>query len=743
MKRSSALIGEEKPKRGWGLATRFVAASCGLLALGIAVFAALTVQDQARLRRAELELHARTLAGLVQRDLCDGLYELDVASLRASLASLRNHDLVKDCLLLDANGHVITDGSENNERRHEKLQLTDPSPTPLTFEEREDHLLVTQSLSLGGERLGTLQIELCLARLESELSALRRRAFGLGALFLILGFAATLVLVQRVIAPLTQVVAATNRIASGDFGTRLPTGIGGTLQPLTNAVNEMAERLHSTAVSKSHLNEVIDSMSDPLVVLSASGSIETCNRATGRLLDRDLKEIRGQALSLLFGNELPEVLVKTLRHSEDARDCDVELIAADGRRIPALFASSILHDDEGSPRGRVCVATEISTIKEAQREIEKARDAALDVAELKSQFLANTSHEIRTPMNGVIGMARVLLDTDLSPEQRDYVETIIGSGDALISIINEILDFSKLEAGKVELDEIPFDLPDLVDDIAELLSETAQSKAVTLIAEIGEGVPERALGDAGRLRQVLTNLLGNAIKFTDEGRVRFGVRKAGESLLFEVEDSGVGMKPEALEHIFYAFQQADGSTTRTHGGTGLGLSISQQLVELMGGHIEVSSTEGEGSCFWFSLEMKALDAEAPLEGSLSGISVALASADPDYAPLLRSYCEGFGLKREELSGTSTSADLAIADFDFEGPSIIAELRKRQPDLPIILLANRRDRAAAAAIPRSPRRCRGDETDSPQSAGPPHSRAFGTRGLRGRISLEGGAGRPKP
>ena len=245
-------------------------------------------------------------------------------------------------------------------------------------------------------------------------------------------------------------------------------------------------------------------------------------------------------------------------------------------------------------------------------ELAIARDAALEATRAKSAFLAAMSHEIRTPMNGLLGTAQLLAHTRLDPRQRDYVDIIEGSADSLLTVLNDILDFSKIEAGRFEIEHRPFSLRDTVDASAQLVAELADRKNIDLVVQMVAGVPDRVIGDGIRLRQILLNLIGNAIKFTEDGHVELSVRPARTGIVrFEVIDSGIGIRPELIDRLFQPFSQADDSISRRFGGTGLGLAICKRLVELMGGHIGVTSTLGQGSTFWFELPL-ALDDTAAI-----------------------------------------------------------------------------------------------------------------------------------
>jgi two-component system, sensor histidine kinase and response regulator len=387
---------------------------------------------------------------------------------------------------------------------------------------------------------------------------------------------------------------------------------------------------------------------------------------------------------------------KMLAGEIDTYEMEKRYIHKDGHPVSIQLNVSLVRNAAGQPEHFISQIQDITGRKRQERELATARDAALESARLKSEFLANMSHEIRTPTNGIIGMTVLLFDSPLNAEQREFVDTIRTCGDTLLTLINDILDFSKIEAGKMSFETIDFELRNAVEGVVELLAERAQSKRLELVSLVHQDVLTSLRGDPGRLRQVLINLVGNAIKFTEHGEVivRAVRHSEGEhdfTVRFTVQDTGIGISEENSRRLFEAFSQADGSTTRKYGGTGLGLAISKRLVELMGGEIGVDSTPGEGATFWFTARFEKQPrrqaAKAKKEFDLHGVHVLVVDDNNTNRRIVRLQLKSWGLSSDEAPSAEDALALLRRERDGGHPFTLALLDMQMPGIDGLQLAH--------------------------------------------------------
>jgi two-component system, sensor histidine kinase and response regulator len=356
---------------------------------------------------------------------------------------------------------------------------------------------------------------------------------------------------------------------------------------------------------------MINSIPDTVSYRDPDGVILACNEAFARTRGLQSEEIVGRNVSELFSPERASVVLARdaeVLASLEQSTYDERLACADGTEIYLEILRTPVRDPAGKPIGVLATGRNITERKRSEEEIRRAKEIAEEATRMKSDFLANMSHEIRTPMNAIIGLSHLVLKTELTPRQRDYIAKVQTSGQHLLGVINDILDFSKVEAGKLDLEHTEFELEKLLDNTSSLISEKSHAKGLELVFEVAPDVPPHLVGDSLRLGQILLNYANNAVKFTEKGEIVISVRASERTdkdvlLHFRVQDTGIGLTQEQMGRLFQSFTQADTSTTRKFGGTGLGLAISKKLAELMGGQVGVESEPGKGSTFWFSAKV--------------------------------------------------------------------------------------------------------------------------------------------
>ncbi|HVB87618.1 MAG TPA: response regulator [Candidatus Dormibacteraeota bacterium] len=641
--------------------TRIVLLTCGV---SILMACALLATYDIATFRGQLSNDLIQTAQTMAPNTTAGLSFGDSKAVREVLSSLKAQPQVVSAGVYNPDGSLFATYARpgpSNSNPHPPLPETDG--VHLTLRNME----VFEPIRLNGQRIGTIY-------LNSDLDPLYQRTRKFAEIVLLvscLSFVTAYFLASKLQRAISEPILELARVAFArsiqkDFSIRAAKRSNDEVGSLVDRFNEMLEQIETRemALQRAHdnlemrveertgelqkevkdrrqaekaleerttfLDSLIKNTPLGIVAIDEHDAVQMCNPAFEKLFRFRQKDICGLPLfGLLSGPELDgevhanrqRLVRKQITHLVTVRKrSDGTLVNVEAYSVPLL--------NEGKVTGAVVLYQDITERKRAEEALLRAKEAAEAANRAKSEFLANMSHEIRTPMNGIIGMTELALDTNLSNEQREYLGMVKASADSLLTLINDILDFSKIEAGKLEFERIDFAFQQSIAEIVKVLAMRAHQKGLELAWRVGPGIPERLKGDANRLRQILVNLVGNAVKFTASGEIVVDVEKQAEDssgmlLHFRVRDTGIGIPKEKQAMIFEAFTQADSSASRNYGGTGLGLAITTRLINLMGGRIWVESEPGAGSTFHFVIRFEFADENG---ADLSGISRELVKA---------------------------------------------------------------------------------------------------------------------
>ena len=694
--------------------------------------------------RSAMTSELSALADILGANTAASLAFNDRKSAQDMLAALRAERHIVAACLYDSRGTVFAE----YRREGTGPEFVMPPRHTNGAQFQKDSLTLYRSVSLGSEKTGDIAIVSDLGALQAEI----RRYAEISVVVILVSVLVTYLVCSRLLRLITEPLLHLAQIAGRvtekeDYALRaLPRG-DDEVGTLIGSFNRMLERIQErdaalkaakddleirvqarTEELQSEFNEriraeealseerkvlrtLIDNVPDFMYVKDVDCRFLVANLAVARQMGvQTAEELLGKNDFDFYPREIARTFyedeARVIRSGQAEFNREEAGLDADGNASQVMTTQVPLRDKNGRVTGLVGIGRDISHLKRVQEEMQKAREAAEAASQAKSEFLANMSHEIRTPLNGVMGMTDLALETELTPEQREYLETVKMSGDSLLTVINDILDFSKIEAGKIDLEALDFNVRDSLESSLKTLALRSDEKGLELLCEVAPEVPEVLRGDSSRLRQIVINLVGNAIKFTDTGEIAIKAQvesKEGADYvcLFTVEDTGIGIPEDKRELIFKAFSQADTSTTRKYGGTGLGLAISTRLVNMMGGRIWVESEVGRGSQFHFTVRLGAVDTREVKLGTvappelLRGVRVLVVDDNRTNRRILEGMLQRWQMQATSVDGGAAALaqlsaareagapfGLVLTDMhmpDMDGFALVEQIRQR-PEL---------------------------------------------------------------
>ncbi len=607
----------------------------------IAIFSAVTIPRQRDAIIQSLEFQARSVSASITQVCGNAIVSEEYDFIvEHSLEVIRNSPDILYIIVVRRSGFSLVHTAGNWEYREKpdpewSGETHDKTAWRILYSDLVQQEVFHHSLPIKYSELywGQLHIGLSLDHLNKEIHSMYKIMSILSLFCLGIGISGAYFFARRLTHPILSLVQTTRRIANGDLSARTKISTKDEIADLGKSFNKMTERLQKTTFSRNYVTGIIDNMNDMLIVAAPDGTIQMVNRAASKLLNYSEDELLNQPIGIVFGEKNAshgQIWLDDLIQKGSIRNLEKSCLSKEGRNIPVLVSGSVMRNEQGRVQGIICVVLDISDRKRAESELRKSKEFAEAANQAKSEFLANMSHELRTPLNHIIGFTELVVDKnfgDLNEIQEEYLNDVLTSSRHLLSLINDILDLSKVEAGKLDLEPSDIDLKSLLESSLLMIKEKAMKHRIHLSTDI-DGIPETIKADERKLKQIIYNLLSNAVKFTpDGGEIRLAANFALSSLLIadgdkkshqalkpmshelsasmkfvqiSVKDTGIGLKPENLELIFDPFEQAESSSNRKYQGTGLGLSLTKRFVELHGGMIWAESDgQGKGSKFSF------------------------------------------------------------------------------------------------------------------------------------------------